>query len=255
MPLLVHIPYSPWSDLARTALRIHGVAHDRRVYTSTLSEPWLRWQLGRWSGPVTVPVLLVDDGPPILDSLGIARWAAARSATPWLTPEDDALVARCNAIVMDTLAAGRLRTTASVLTDPAALEEALPPFLQGTGPLGQWIARDAARRLLRKYGGDDGDAAVWTVRLARGLDALEDLVGDGPWVLDRCTWADVLVATGLAFVAPRDDAPLGPALRPHWCAEALAADHPRLLAHRDRTWEAVGRALSGSVRSVDPASV
>lgn len=234
MPLLVHIPYSPWSVRARLALGAQGVPFTARPYTPTLSEPWLRWRLRRPFGRVTVPALLPDDGPPVLDSLDIVAWGAARSDRPLVTGPEREAIRTWNAAADAMLDAGRARTALRVLDDAEALAESLPPPVRRLGPLGRAIGRDATRRLYRKYGGDARDPAAWHDVLARGLEQLAGALRGREWLLDRFTYADVTMAVGLSFVRPHADAPLGPRSRDRWSEPDLAERHGDLLAWRDR---------------------
>src|SRR5690349_1207690 len=77
MRTLIALPYSPWSEKARWALDHHGVAYRNEVYLPMLGEPALRLRTGRLRGRITVPVLIEEDGPPVMDSIAIARHADA----------------------------------------------------------------------------------------------------------------------------------------------------------------------------------
>src|SRR5688572_15609277 len=111
VPTLLHLPYSPWSERARWALDAKDVTYIPRRYQPVVGEPALRLQLGRqlgrWRGPVSVPILFTATGP-LTDSLDIARWADAHGSGPALFPTgaDDTIAAWCRRSD-DALAAGR----------------------------------------------------------------------------------------------------------------------------------------------------
>lgn len=237
-PLLVHVPYSPWSLKARLALELGGIDHDRRVYLPTLTEPWLRLKLRRPRGKVTVPVLFTR-GQALTDSLEIARYALADS--PWW--RDEHAIAHWNDWSQQLLELGRIRTTARVHGDPAALQASLPHPLTRMGPLGMMLGRDAARRLMRKYpvssGHDIEEAMDGLVReLDRGLSGRRFLAGEDPG------YADITAAVGLSFVQAPLSLPVGAASRPHWEVPDLVTRHGHLLRWRDRVLERCAEAAA-----------
>lgn len=233
-PLLVHIPYSPWSVRARLALDVQGVPYRSRAYVPTLSEPGLRWKLRRARARVTLPILFPPDGPPVEDSLDIALWGAARAKEPIVTDAERDDVIAWDAAASAMLEAGRARTTGRVAADPEALRESLPPEVRWTGPLGLAIGRDAARRLLVKYGAGGRTQDDWHHVLAEGCEKLRAGLGGRDWLLGRFTYADLTAAIGLSFVRPHERAPLGPRSRERWTEPDLAERYADLLAWRDR---------------------
>ena len=249
MARLVSISYSPWSLRTRVALQAMGVPYSTYAYTPMLSEPWLRWRLRRFTGPVTVPVLLRDDGPPLTDSFDIVRWGSAQAAAPLVPAALEGPVRAWNDVADTLLAAGRLRTTRRVLTNPDALRESLPRPLAALGPLGLAIGRHAARTLLRRYGTAADDDAACLHRMTAALDRIEQAIGpipepsaasDPPWLLDRrLTYADITVAVGLSFVRPHARHALGPASRPCWEEPALSERYAHILTWRDAVMDAV----------------
>lgn len=239
-PLLVYVPYSPWSLKARLALRLGGVPHALRVYLPMLGEPWLRWRTRRLAGRMTVPVLLTDQGA-VGDSFEIARLALG--GTPlW---SDPAAIEAWNAWSERMLALGRIRTTRSTMADPAALRASLPAGLGRLGPFSRLLAWVGARYLLRKYPVDADPAAI--ERQMDGLlDQLDGVLGDQPYLLGRLTYADITAAVGLCFLSPPTDLPVPDLARPHWTSPALASRYTRLLRWRDGILAECSRAGSPS---------
>lgn len=236
-PRLIGIIYSPWSARARMALDLAGVDYDYEEYMSQLGEPWLRWRLGRWSGPVTVPVLLTDDGP-LTDSFDIARWAAGRGRQELVPPDRLEEVRRWNEVASDILAAGRLRTTRRTLADPDALRASLPPPVAVLGPVGLAIGRYAARTLLSKYGTPDQDDAACERRMREGLSAIRAGLGGRDTLLESFSWADCTAAAALTFVSPPGKRwfRIGKAALSVWREPAMAEEFADLIAWRDQVY-------------------
>lgn len=230
-PLLVHISYSPWSLKARLALDLAGLAHERREYLSVVHEPWLRARTGRWTGKVTIPVMITPRGS-LDDSLSIA--AAVLKDTP-LWPDDQAVRA-WDAWSESLLSLGRLHTTHAVADDAEALRASLPGFARKLGPVGMLVGRAGVSYLLAKYPQqvDDlvGEMAPLLAQLDDALDGRRFLVGD------RLSYADVSAAVGLSFVQAPMALRLEAASRRHWQVPALADAHPGLLRWRDRVLQA-----------------
>jgi len=237
MPTLVSIAYSPWSIRTRFALDAMGVRYEKRAYIPVLSEPRLRFGLRRFTGKVTVPVMFLDDGTVLDDSLDIVLWANSRSDRP-LVPEGEVDTVRTwNGVAEVLLAAGRLRTTRRLQNTPEALSESLPSPIRMLGPVGMVIGRDATRRLLEKYPADDTldrmTEALGSLRaaLTRGED--RPVAPTDRLITDRLTYADITCAVGLSFVKPHDKHPLGPVSRQCWTEPDLADHNPDLLQWRD----------------------
>ncbi|TVQ87392.1 MAG: glutathione S-transferase family protein [Deltaproteobacteria bacterium] len=231
--VLVELPYSPWSRRARQALILEGVPHRRESYTIALSEPMLRIRTRRLRGPITIPCLIPPDGPPLFDSTQIASWASARGKAKLLPEELGPEILEIVRLADRCLEAGRLRSTAILLKDPALLAEQVPPALKPLGPLGPRIARRVGQQILRRYDHlVDGDPAQ---ALKTALAELGARVGEGgPLVGGRLTYADLAAASGLGFVAPPDDGTLGPGTRRAFSWPELAEEHEHLVRWRDR---------------------
>lgn len=231
---LVYIAYSPWSARARLALDAQGVSWKGSSYVPTLSEPLLRWRLGRFTGKLTTPILFPDDGPPLTDSFDIAVWASARSATPLIREDTLAACTHFNALADRALEAGRVRTTRRVRDDAVALRESSPPFLAWLGPVGSAIARKASNDLLAKYSGPEHTDQVCQDQMFVALGEIEQALGKREWLLDAFSYADITAAVALSFVSPHASAPLGPTSRTLWTEPALAERFAGLITWRDR---------------------
>lgn len=240
LPTLLQIPYSPWSLKARLALRVSGIAFQTKLYLPMIGELALRWRLRRLSGPVSVPVLLTDQGV-VSDSYRIARLALAGG--PWW-PEDPAIDA-WNRWSERMLALGRLRTTMRVRRDPKALVASLPSGLAGLGPLSRLIGELGTIHLIRRYGLGLDEAAI-----EREMDGLLDQCGGAlmgrDHLLEGPSYADIAVAVGLSFIDPPASLPISSLARPHWRVPALAERYAPLLSWRDRVLAAVDAAAPPS---------
>lgn len=225
---LIGESFSPWTQKARWALEYCGVEYRYSEYTPTLSEPALRWRLRQWSGRVSVPVLLVGRRA-VRGSWEIARHAASQAGDDRLG--DFARIEAWNDLGEAALAEVRTRVVRCVLDSPAALDEAMigvvPRGLRGAL---RFVARDAARRLDRKYAD--------LVALRRALQATREglRAAGGDHLLGSFSYADIAMAVVLEAIAPiaRTEPPLGAATRNCWSDPALAKEFADLLHWRSR---------------------
>jgi glutathione S-transferase len=208
MPELLGLPYSPWSEKARWAIEARGIVYDRRLYQPLIGELELRRKLRKWSGVVSVPVLLDDDGRAIADSAEIAKWADRRGDGPAMFPAGaEAEVDRFIALSERGMTAGRALSLLRLLEDDEGVLEMVPRALRGV--LGaRALAKAGIARTLRKYRGGRDQKAARAV-LAEVLEEVRAALakapatnGDVKTLLGRFTFADVAVAQLLAFVEP-----------------------------------------------------
>lgn len=234
LPRLWSISYSPWSDKARWALDHCGVAYERRSYQPLLGELALRRTLGVWRGPVSVPILEVD-GTAIRDSWKIAEWASAQAAGEDLRlfPADrSAELARYNELSEAALSAGRTLGLRRLLDDGEGLLDLVPARMRALGAVARGIAAAGVRRTIRKYAHvtpSDLDGAL--------IEMLERLRADlktTKFLLGKFSYADIVMAEALAFVAPpATHLRLAPASRRAYTHESLATKYVDVVAWRD----------------------
>ncbi len=242
MAELLHIPYSPWSEKARWALDLSGLAHTRRRYQPLLGELELRVVLRRPVGVVSVP--LFRDGATVLsDSFDIARHAAQHGAAALFPKGREAEVARYNALSERGLAAGRVLALSRMLASEQALLEMVPKALRKRlGKLALPIAAFGVRRTLRKYAPNAAALAEHERTLNEVLDGLRrDLAASDAKpaaLLGAFSYADVAMAQVLAFVSPPARLPVGKASRATFLDKTLAERHADLIAWRDALYEA-----------------
>lgn len=248
--LLIGEAFSPWTQKARWALEVCAVDFAYREYTPTLSEPWLRWRMRQWSGPVSVPVLLAGSQV-VRGSWDIARFAAASAGDDRLG--DFNAIAPWNELSEAALAEARSRVVRCVLADPQALDEASASVLPQ--PLRQplrFVARDAARRLERKYRHllVPGSLRIALERTRAGLQA-----SACDYLLGSFSYADITMAVVLEGIAPAAtiEPPLGPATRHCWSDAAMATEFEDLLRWRERL--VAGHSHPGSGRHPVPEAL
>lgn len=244
---LFAIAYSPWSEKARWALDARRVPYRERPYAPILGELALRARLRRPRGLVSVPVLIPDRGPPLTDSLSIARWASSKGEGPDLFPahlEDDVL--ESVAASERALDAGRALSLLRVRGDREALLDLVPRPMRGPlGPLAPSIAEVGVVRTLRKYGAHRTSAGQHREALRRELEAMRALVRSAPkrggavTLYGDLTFADIALSQALVFVAPpASGLRIGRATRRAFTDEELARKFADLLAWRDRLYAA-----------------
>jgi glutathione S-transferase len=246
MTELLGLTFSPWTEKARFALDTRRVPYTFRRYQPLLGEPMLRLKLRRAVGPVSVPVLTLDDGRVLADSADIARWADGYGQGPRLfPPEHEAAVARFVALSERALAAGRALELRRVLTDDEALCEMVPGSLRRRlGPVAPRIAALGIARTLRKYGGHHDGPEVHRRTLVAALDELRGALAAAPpgeprTLLGQLTFADIAMAQVLAFVMPpATGLKLGRASRRAFTDPDLADAYADLVAWRDALYAA-----------------
>lgn len=260
-PVLLGLPYSPWTERARFALDHHRIAHRFREHRPLLGELGLR-RLARRAGvaKATVPVW-IDGAEVVFDSCAIAAMADRVGQGPSLdaaTPETLALAERLE----PGLNAGRALVSAAILADPVAQREAVAPIAPGVlAHLAQPVARVGVRFLTRKYDADPETVAAHLATMrATARDLRAALGGRRHLAGDRLSFADLLAASFLQTVSPVDHPliPLGPATRRAWRRAELVEELADLLAYRDALYAArpwpVHAPRSASLRADRPVS-
>jgi glutathione S-transferase len=236
---LVSLRYSPWSERAHWALDHHGIAYQSVRHEPFLGEPRLRKLAGHRRGRVTVPLLLTGDEA-LMESFEIARFADRHGGAESLVPpEHEASIRELNELVERTMMAGRGLTTAALLADPAALDEALPRGVPSfVRPLLRPLSRFGTRWFARKYELDLADRATPVAALAETLATLRARYAGRDYCHDRFSYADILFCSLLQAISPVSDRyiRLGPAWRRAWTIPELARDFADLVAHRDELY-------------------
>lgn len=238
-PTLLHLPYSPWSERARWALDVRGVDYRSQIYAPLLGEPALRKALGKWKGPVSVPVLLSAEGP-VPDSWEIARYAESHgSGLSLFPPSELEQIRQWHQRSERGLAAGRALSLRRVAAADDALLELVPRKLRRLGPIARGIAATGVARTLRKYGANGESQAAHEAAFIAELEALRAGLSSGRGtLLEEFSFADISMAQVLMFVAPPESehVRIGRATRRVFGDPALAARYADLIAWRDELY-------------------
>lgn len=234
MRTLVLESFSPWCERARFVLLHHRWTFAEKEHVPLIGEVALQLRARRLGQRVSVPLLL-DDGAVVMGSLAIAEHVDARGEQAKLIPA--ALRAEVQALherLEPVMATGRAQALRTVLADDEVALAAAPPRLR-TLPGARTAARLGARFLLRKY---DVSFAGITERLRAGLVEVRRTLGGRRHVHHEFSYADVLCASLLQFVAPVSDrvVPLEPATRRSFSNPELAQEFSDLVAWRDELY-------------------
>jgi glutathione S-transferase len=210
----------------------HRLAFAEQEHVPLIGELALRLRARRRRASVP---LLVDGGEVVMGSLAIAEHVDARGEQATLIPA--ALRAEVQALherLEPVMATGRAQALRAVLGDDEVALFAAPPRLRAL-PGARAAARLGARFLLRKY---DVSFAGITERLRAGLVEVRRALAGRPHVHPQFSYADVLCASLLQFVAPVSDrfVPLEPATRRSFSNPALAQEFADLVAWRDELY-------------------
>ena len=235
LPVLIGLPYSPWSERARWALELRRIPYRSQRYQPITGELELRRLTGRWRGAVTVP-LLVAGKVVLADSYDIARWADERGEGQRLFPEGrEREVATWNALSERGLAAGRALSLTRMLADREALLEMVPRGLRGVPAIASRIAAVGVARTLRKYRRDHDPRTDLEVVLDEVRAALGKHEGDEPQaLLGTFSYADMAIAQVLTFVSPPSTGlRIAPASRRTFRDAALIEQYADLVSWRD----------------------
>ena len=243
MGKLIALSYSPWSEKARWALDHHGIDYVEQAHTPMIGELALRAALKRWTGKVSGPAYVGDDGEGVRDSFEIAQYAEkhgnGKSST--LFPKDVMeRIGAWNALSEQALVAGRALRMPRIAESPEALRESLPRFARELGPVGGAMGKIGIAFIARKYDVDaaheEASRAAIRAVLSTTKAALSE---DRSYLVEQFSFADIAMACVLQMVVPVDDRfiRLGPATRKVWTDEKLAGEFPDLVAWRDRLYQ------------------
>jgi len=241
---LVSLRYSPWSERARWVLDHHRISYRTLQHDPFLNELRLRHLAGWPRGRVTVPLLLAGERR-YRTSWDIACYADSVGSGERLIPDElTSAIAEIDSLAERAMNLGRSLLVDALLADPSALDASWPswvpaPVASGLRPL----ARFGTRWFARKYALDFGSLAADREGVRVVLDELRRRSAGRQFLLDRFSYADIIVATCLQLVTPVSDRHwrLEPAQRRVWTRPDLAGDYPDLLQWRDSIYESCRR--------------
>lgn len=229
--LLVGESFSPWTKKARWAMEHCGLVYDYREYVPTLSELNLRIRLRQIIGPVSVPILFAGT------DVYRGSWQIAGYANQCTDDQrlgDMKGISDWDILSENALAEGRTRVVRSILANNQALKEALPVFIpQWLRHPMRFLARDAAKRLDRKYAHlhQPGSLRLALDAVRKGLAKSSD-----DYLLGGFSYADITMATILEVVKPvaHHQPPLGPETQEIWHDHNLSNHYIDLIEWRNR---------------------
>ncbi len=171
----------------------------------------MRLRLRRWTGPISVPVLITESGP-LTDSFDIARYAdrhgTANSAALFPSESADTL-RRFNTLSETALAAGRHLGLRRVVEDQReVLDDYVPaPVRRVLGHRARAIAAAGIHRTLAKYApvtpqDPDDSLRAFLDALGEALDATTATASGHRYLLGEFSYADITMAEGLSFIRP-----------------------------------------------------
>jgi glutathione S-transferase len=183
---------------------------------------------------------LLAGGQALMESFEIACFADRHGRAEPLVPAPLAPELReLNALVERAMEQNRSLTTAALLADGAALEEALPRSVPASlRPLLRPFSRVGTRWFARKYALDLAERAEPLAVLARTLRHVRERYAGRPYLFERFSYADILVCSLLQAISPVSDRyiRLGPAWRRAWTLPELAAEFSDLVSLRDELY-------------------
>lgn len=237
-PVLVQLSYSPWSEKARWALDHHHVDYVKIEHVPMVFEPLLRIASREPFKKQSVPKLF-HDSKIYGDSLTIARHAeeigtGSRLFSETFLGEILAWADRSEAY----LSAARARMMQRLLSNPAALVEATPGPLKMFGPVAFATTKLASRFVQKKHVKEGTGMAEHEATMVSILETLAKAIAKGDHLAVDFSFADIAMASMLAFLDPRPETPVGPEWRELLREPQLAAAFPQVLSWRDRMYEA-----------------
>ena len=233
VPTLYGMHYSPWSQRARWALEHHHIDYHYREHTPLLGEFALRrrGRAGGIQGRISVPMLVLPEEV-LSDSWDIICHAD-RVGTGASLQTDKSEVSSWASRLEPAYDAARRRVTRRTLESKSALTEAaagaVPRWLAGPSSP---IAAIGARFIGRKYRFDPKSACNQET-LVGGLEAIREALGEGPFIYETFSAADIIAASLVTAVQPHAAASLGPATRAVWTDEELLERFSDLVTWRD----------------------
>lgn len=202
---LIGMPLSVATQRVLWAMDYSEVAYQFEEYLPQISTPWLRLRSRRFTGPISVPVLLGDQGLCLMDSWDIALQVNQDQPMAGLIPVQCLeQVQAMNQLSEAIFNAARIQMLERALQDDAALMGALPDKLP------RWskrpmlpLIRHTFRNLQEKYGEPGVSMAEHQQRLDGFMLRVREQLDGKPYLLDRgFCYADMSVVAAMAMVKP-----------------------------------------------------
>ena len=217
---LICLPGSPWTAKVLWILDACSIDFTKRPFEPFVDEVWLRYKLGLWPwqprfwSRLTVPIAIVHptagtEKPCILtESFDIAEWALRNSAAGGPPSAATLLKLRYWNDLSDViLSFGRAAFVDAAKKDiRVAIEVLAPPWMRKlpyfiTKPLMKFAVTVFAFKYRRENAASNQEATMQAVQRIRA--ALKE--GSGKFLMsDKLTYADMVMAIALNFLAPTD---------------------------------------------------
>ncbi len=239
---LIGLSVSPYTEKARWALDHHHFPYRYNEHLVLFGMPALRFKIRRFTGDVTVPVL-IDGSNRLLDSFDIARFADERGSSAKLFPaQHAAALEHFRALSEEGIDAGRAIYLLKLATDREARVESIPPmFPKVLDPVMMPLVSLGIGYISREFGVDAAARSRSEDRLRVVLLRLREELkaAGGSYLLGSFSFADVLMAVVLQMVEPVAQAymPLGKATRHCLMAEPLRSEFADLVKWRDELYQ------------------
>jgi glutathione S-transferase len=234
MARLIGLGVSAWTEKARWALDHHRLPYVFEQYLPMIGAPRLRLQTKRFSGKVTVPVLLADDGQVFADSRAIAHHAdnVGTRSPLFMSHQVEEWDDKSEAALLAARALGMKKMAAS----EGAKREQLPPFVPATmRDLAMPAATMGVGYIMRKYKLDAEGVSTQEAALHEILLGLRAGLRGKDYLLGDFSYADIAMAVTLQFVQPVSGQfiKLEPYTRECFTQPELAAEFADLVKWRD----------------------
>lgn len=203
------------------------VPYQFEEYIPQISTPWLRLRTHKLRGPISVPVLLGEQGLCLLDSWDIALQVSQDQPMAGLIPTLSLdQIQAMNQLSEAIFNAARMLLIGRILPDDEALMEAFPASFPSWARKPMLpVMRRTFKMLGKKYGEPGSSQQDQLQSLTASLQALRQQLDGKPYLLDRgFCYADMTVIAALAMVSPvRKDPqqPPSPYERANTCTEVL----------------------------------
>jgi len=230
-PTLVGLSYSPWTHRAQWALDHHNIGYNFEHYLPVVGEPYLRLRARKFTGKISVPVLLTGHGA-IADSIAIAKHGDSVGSGTRLHDGHEAAVAKWLEVAEPALHAARGLVMRAIEQNPLAQEESVSLPLPGI--LKRPTARFGTFMLTRKWNARMPEVEAEEC-LVRALEQLRAALDGKEYLDSQFSLADIVMSGVVQAIKPVADTyvRLQPGTRAAWTRPTLAARFGDLVGWRD----------------------
>jgi glutathione S-transferase len=228
-----------WTEQARWALDHHIIRYHYTEHTPMITTPLLRLASGRFTGNVTVPMLIAK-GRVIDDSWGIVAFADREGHREKLIPLEMSDEIRGWHDLCDIAQkANRVIATDATAHNEDAKRENLPSFIpEFARNVLTPLADMGVAYLGMKYDFRHAIIAEEKKKVREVLSKVRKALAGKNFILGEFTYADITAASTLEFVMPVNDRyiRLKPAMRDTFTQNDLANEFADLIDWRDKLY-------------------